>query len=120
METIREEDQRTSNTASESMLVPPAGRYLCCLIRFMRVCSKQGKAAYLGLEERYSELIEREETWREQCRQREVSSLGATPSSLPLTNNCVHPQFCTKRKGYKNLLTMLKAEKWSDSLRSYD
>lgn len=58
----------------------------------------QGRDAFFGLEKRYEELLDREQAWRQQCRDREFSK---------------------KRNGYKNLLSLLKAEKWSESLRTY-
>ena len=51
-----------------------------------------------NINRQYAELVRKEEFWSEQCQDKLQ---------------------CDKRKQYRNLLAMLRAEKWSESLREY-
>eukprot|EP01031_Cornospumella_fuschlensis_P032038 gene32038-38740_t len=59
---------------------------------------KQGQSAMQNINRQYAELVRKEEFWSEQCQDKLQ---------------------CDKRKQYRNLLAMLRAEKWSESLREY-
>ncbi|RYH25258.1 hypothetical protein EON65_15825 [archaeon] len=69
------------------------------VIPYTCLCSKQGQSALRNIDRQYAELVRKEELWSEQCQDK---------------------MRCSKRKQYRNLLAMLRAEKWSESLREYN